>query len=69
MVYLRIEAEHDAERAIASQLQRFGCRVLDRSAEGLRVEMPYAETEREAIAEVRLCLGARSGAVRSARAA
>jgi hypothetical protein len=69
MVYLRIEAERAAERAIASQLQRFGCRVLEETPGGLRVEVPYAETEREALAEVRLYLGARNDSVLSARAA
>jgi hypothetical protein len=69
MVFLRIEAEHTAERAIASQLERFGCRIVEQSAEGLRVEVPCAETEREALAEVRLYLGPRNGSVLSARAA
>ncbi len=68
MVYLCIEAEQTAERAITSQLERFGCRV-HHSAGGLRVAFPYAETEREALAEVQLYLGARKGSVRSARAA
>jgi hypothetical protein len=69
MVLLRIEAEHTAERAIASQLQRFGCRIVEQSPDALRVEFPYAETEREALAEARLYLGARSGSMLSARAA
>jgi hypothetical protein len=54
MVYLRIEAERTGERAIASQLARFGCRVVEELPGNLRVEVPYAETEREALAEVRL---------------
>jgi hypothetical protein len=69
MVYLLIDAEQAAERGIASQLQRFGCRVLQQTPEGLRVEFPYAESEREALAEARLYLGARNSSVRSAHAA
>jgi hypothetical protein len=69
MVYLQIDAEQTAERAIASQLERFGCRVLQQAAGGLRVAFPYAETEGEAIVEARLYLGPRNSSVRSARAA
>jgi hypothetical protein len=69
MVCLRIEAERTDGRAIASQLARFGCRVVEEVPGNLRVEVPYAETEREALAEVRLYLGPRNGWIRSARAA
>jgi hypothetical protein len=69
MVYLRIEADETAERAIASQLERFGCRVLDATSGELRVAFPYAETEGEALVEARLYLGPRNQSVRSARAA
>ncbi|HZQ64178.1 MAG TPA: hypothetical protein VFA66_02990 [Gaiellaceae bacterium] len=69
MVLLRIEAELAAERAIVSQLQRYGCRIVERTEDGIRVEFPYAESEREALAEARLYLGAQNGSVLSARAA
>ena len=42
MVCLRIEAEPPAERAIARQLERFGCRVAEESPTSLRVEFPEA---------------------------
>ena len=68
-MYLLIEAEQTAARGITSQLQRYGCRILQETPEGLRVEFPYAETEREALAEARLYLASWNGALRSARAA
>jgi hypothetical protein len=57
MVCLRIEAEPPAERAIARQLERFGCRVEEESPTSLRVEFPEATTERDALVEARLYLG------------
>jgi hypothetical protein len=69
MVCLRIESEQAAERGIALQLQRFGCRILEQAPGELRVEFPDAETEHEALVETRLYLGARIRAVLSARPA
>jgi hypothetical protein len=69
MVCLRIEAERSSERAIARQLERFGCRVVEESPTSLRAEFPCAETEREALAETRLYLGVRISSVLSAKAA
>jgi hypothetical protein len=65
MVVMRIEAEQPAERAIARQLERFGCRVQEEGPTSLRVEFPCAESEREALAETRLYLGMRIRSVRS----
>jgi len=69
MVALRIEAEQPAERAIARQLERFGCRVVEESTTELRVEFPDASTERDALVETRLYLGMWMRSVVSARAA
>ncbi len=69
MVCLRIEADRSSERAIARQLERFGCRIVEESGSALRVEFPYAHSEREALAETRLYLGMWFRGVRSARAA
>ncbi len=65
MVVMRIEAEQPAERAIARQLERFGCRVEEESPTSLRVEFPCAESEGEALAEARLYLGMRIRSVLS----
>jgi hypothetical protein len=69
MVYLRIEADEFSERAIARQLERFGCRVVEESATVIRVEFPNAESEGEAVVETRLYLGPRIASVLSLRAA
>ncbi len=65
MVCLRIEAEPPAERAIARQLERFGCRVQEEGPTSLRVEFPEARTEDDAVVETRLYLGMWIRSVRS----
>ena len=56
-MWLRIESDQAAERAIARQLERFGCRIVEESPTQLRVELPEARTERDALVEMRLYLG------------
>jgi hypothetical protein len=69
MVCLRIRAERAAERAIAVQLERYGC-VVDHAPGGeLRVEFPLADNDREALVETRLYLGSRFHSVLSAQPA
>jgi hypothetical protein len=69
MVCLRIRAERAAERAIAVQLERYGCRVVDQAPGELRVEFPLADNDREALVETRLYLGPRINSVLSAQPA
>jgi hypothetical protein len=69
MICLRIRAEREAERAIAAQLERYGCRVVDRAPGELRVEFPLADDDREALIETRLYLGPRIHSVLSAQPA
>jgi hypothetical protein len=69
MVCLRIRAERAAERAIAVQLERYGCRVIDEAPGELRVEFPLADNDREALVETRLYLGPRIHSVLSAQPA
>jgi hypothetical protein len=69
MVFLRITAERAAERAIAVQLERYGCRVVDQAPGELRVEFPLADDDREALIETRLYLGPRFRSVLSAQLA
>jgi hypothetical protein len=66
---LRIEADEFSERAIARQLERYGCRVVEESPTTLRAEFPDARTEGEAVVETRLYLGPRIASVLSLRAA
>jgi hypothetical protein len=68
-VWLQIEADQHAERAIARQLGRFGCRVVEESPTSIRVELPEAATEDAALVEMRLYLGMWIRSVRSLRAA
>jgi hypothetical protein len=69
MVCLRIRAERAAERAIAVQLERYGCRVVDQAPGELRVEFPLADNDREALVETRLYLGPQINSVLSAQPA
>jgi hypothetical protein len=69
MVCLQIETECAEERGVAAQLARYGCRVVEQHPGDLRVEFPYADTEREALTETRLYLGIRIRSVLSVRAA
>ncbi|HKP19111.1 MAG TPA: hypothetical protein VJT84_11575 [Gaiellaceae bacterium] len=66
---LLIEADEFTERAIARQLERYGCRVVEVGPTTLRAEFPDARTEREAVVETRLYLGPRISSVVSLRAA
>jgi hypothetical protein len=68
-MWLRIEAELADERAVARQLERFGCRVIEESPTQLRVELTEAATERAAIVETRLYLGPWVRSVHSLQAA
>jgi hypothetical protein len=69
MVCLRIRAERAAERAIAVQLERYGCRVVDQAPGELCVEFPLADNDREALVETRLYLGPQINSVLSAQPA
>jgi len=69
MVCLRIKAERAAERAIAVQLERFGCRVVEQAPGELEVEFPLADDDREALVETRLYLGPRFRSVLSTQLA
>lgn len=57
MVCLMIEAEPPVGRAIARQLERFGCRVEEDGPTSLRAEFPEAASEHDALLEARLYLG------------
>jgi hypothetical protein len=68
-MWLRIEADQHAERAISRQLGRFGCRVIEEGPTRIRVELPEAATEADALVEMRLYLGMWIRSVRSLQAA
>jgi hypothetical protein len=56
VIRLLITADGASTTAFERQLERFGCRVVDRTNSGLWVEFPSALSEREAAAEARLYL-------------
>ena len=68
-MWLRIEADQHAERAIARQLGRFGCRVVEESPTTIRAELPEATPEPAALVEMRLYLGMGFRSVRALLAA
>ena len=59
MIELWIAADGADAAGLQRHFERFGCRVLERSAEGLRIGFPQAASEREALAEARLYLSMR----------
>ena len=59
MVFLRIETEAGSIGALGRLFERFGCAVVERAPDHLRVGFPDAASESEALAEARLYLSLR----------
>jgi hypothetical protein len=64
MVCLWIETEAWNAVAVGRHFERFGCRVVERGDDRVRVAFPDASTESEAMAEARLYLSLRPRATR-----
>ncbi len=59
MVWVRIETTAGTSAALGRLFEQFGCRVVERAPDQLRVGFPDASSERQALAEARLYLSMR----------
>lgn len=59
MVCVRIEVDGGGAAALGRLFESYGCRVVERASDHLRIGFPQASSEGEAITEARLYLSMR----------